>query len=293
MCHSCLESQVEDRVKQLGFDESIIPLVLKELQLQEAESLKEAKAVGTAKGKPDAEKQIQIATAQTSKRFVSSLRGHSRAAKKTLDRKINALEKHLHSLYRKYKNKDITFRRFSSGSRVALKGMAELAFQLGTKSAGIVSPTGALRPLTDHERKWLDSYLKEELRYFNRFLDAVKASQSDKRSLTRLSHYSQAVRSVFESGRVLSVGTDVIIHWVLESKNPCPDCRLLHRHSPYTSDTLPTVPKGGQTRCRNFCYCSLRIVKSTPEQVQKLRKRKKSARWYLEKLKQNQKRKRR
>lgn len=279
-----MTSLVEQRVAELGLSQSIVPFVLKELH-----SMQESKAVGSAKGKLDPSKQAAIQTAQRGTRFVSSVRAHARQARKQLDAVVSSFEKSVISEIKRYHSKKIEYPKLKTRTTLMLKGASEQAFQLGVKSAGIVTPTGSLYKLTSHEKKWLDSYLKEEVGHWNKFLDAVRKGQSDRKTLQRVKRYAEAIRSVFESGRVLSVGPDVIIHWVLESGNPCPDCKTLHRYSPYTADSLPTTPKAGQTRCLSNCYCTLRIVKSSPKEVDRVRKRVKKASWIIKKINQARK----
>ena len=152
-------------------------------------------------------------------------------------------------------------------------------------------PTGALYDPTPAEQKWLKSYVDEELGYFKKFLRDIRRGQSDAQVKRRVNAYANALRSVYESGRVLGVGPHVLITWVVDkAKENCPDCVEIARHNPFTPDTLPTTPKGGQTRCRANCYCTLRIDKATPTQVQRVRKAHKSAAWLLNKIKTAQRR---
>ena len=277
------ESQVRTRVAELGLDEIITPFVLEELR-----SIQESKAVSTVKGRPDSGKRRDIRTAQSGTRFVSSLRSHARHARKSLDNVISEFEKRIIALVKSYKSGDITFTRLTRAADIVLKESSEKAFQLGTKSAGIVKPNGSAYDLTTQEKSWLASYLKEELKFFNSMLKDVSTGQSDRKTAARIKSYATAIKSVFESGRVLSVGPDVIIEWVLESDNPCPDCKILHRYSPYTVDTLPATPKAGKTRCLANCYCSLKITKTTKSEVAKVKKKSKKATWVLSKIRQAQ-----
>ena len=267
-----LEDLVRERVGELGLNDSITPHVLEELK-----RIHEAKALGTKRTKPDVSKLSQVLGVQGTPRFASSLRAHARQAGKQIDKNVEGLFDHFWKLYLQYKPKaklpeppkgpddtfpkkkpkpvvkgGITLSKFKNLSRIALKAQTEEAFKLGVKSAGMVGPTGGLRALTPDEKKWLNSYLREELKHFEKFISSVAKGQSDKRTKQRLKMYATTIKSAYQSGRILSVGTDVEIHWVLESVSPCPDCKLLHRYSPFTVDTLPTVPKGGQTRCFTF-----------------------------------------
>lgn len=271
-------------VTELKVTDPVTDLILDELS-----RVTESKSLASLKGHLDPDK-LQQSTALQSPRFKRSVRGHARAATKRLNYEVDVLYKHLKSAYDDYVDDEISFKRFRSRLRIAIKSSTELAFQLGAKSAGHVQPSGELRPLTPQERKWLDSYFKEELSYLDKFLRDVAKGQSERKSELRLQLYASTIKAAYNSGRVLSVGTNVIIHWILESDNPCPDCKLLHRMSPYTVDSLPTVPKGGQTRCISRCACSLKLVQASQDKIDSLKKRKNSSSWHLKKLKANRKR---
>jgi len=281
-----LEEDIRERleVANLPADDHTTWLVLEELK-----RMTEGKAIGTVKGPLDPSKQQQILQRHQQRRFVSSLRQHAKQAAKLLLKEGAALEKQLLTLIHKYRQGDITFTKLKKDTRTAISASTEMAFRLGVKAAGLVGPTGGTAQLTPHERRWIKSYLREELKHWDGFLGDVVIGQSWQKTMTRVRNYARTIKSAYESARVLSVGTDVVIHWELESNNPCPDCKLLSKYSPYTADTLPTTPKGGQTRCLAYCYCSLRIVKTTPDAVEKVRKKNKSAKWYLDKIKKNQK----
>jgi hypothetical protein len=283
-----LEHYVERRCGELGVDESITPYVLEELKKQQ---LLEAKALGTAKrgGKGAGKKRADVKSTQAGRRFRSSQRQHARSASKRLDKEVQKLQDHLKKQVRSFQNDDISFRRLEARSSIAFKSTVEAIFKLGVKAVGLVKPTGAAYGLTANEKKWIQSYLKEELGYFRKFLRQIRNNKSRRDVDRRTGLYANAMRSVYEAGRVLSVGPDVLIYWVIESSNPCDDCQLLQKHSPYTVDSLPTTPKAGQTRCRAICYCSLRIDTASPSKVKKVRQKQKKPSWLLRKIKNQQK----
>lgn len=284
-----LRALVKRRCRELGVCESITPHVLSELR-RRAE-IDEAKALATAGrgGRGSGRKRSDVRATQTGRRFRSSQRQHSRAAGKALDREVADLARHLVTQINSYQAGDLSFRRLQTRASIAFKGTIETVFQLGAKAVGLVRPTGALYQPTPAESKWLKSYVDEELGYFKKFLRDVRRGQSEQQVKRRVEAYASALRSVYESGRVLSVGTHVLIYWTLDKdKNNCPDCVELSKHNPYTVDTLPTTPKGGQTRCRANCYCTLRIDQSTASRVAAVRKGHKSAAWLLRKIKKAQ-----
>lgn len=257
-------------------------------------SLEESKAIpaDVDAGKGSGAKRADIKTAQTATRFKSAQRSHARQAGKLVDREIKELTNHLINQIEQFRQGELSFNRLERRTSIAFKATLERIFKLGMKSVGLVRPTGSLYALTAAEQKWLKSYLDEELGYFRKFLQQIRRGRTSKEIERRTNAYAEAMRSIFEAGRVLSVGPNVLIYWVLESRDPCPDCRLIAKHNPYTPDTLPTTPKGGQTRCRANCYCTLRITTAPPKEVARIRKLRKSKEWLLRRIKDQQKTKR-
>jgi len=279
------EATVRYRLAELGISETITPLVLERIK-----KLHEAKALGSKKLKPDREKQNDIEDLQSEKGFKASALAHARRAGKEINKNSDELGSHLNRLYNLYIDKEISLESFKNRSRIAIKEQTIEAFKLGVKSAGLVTNKGTLLGLTSDESQWIGTYLKEEFKYFDKLVDGISSGEvSPKQALNRLWMYASTIKSAYESGRVLSYGTNIIIYWVLESHTPCPDCKYLHRQSPFLSDTLPTVPKGGQTRCLSHCYCSLKFVKSSQAEIDKVRKKNKSSSWHLQQIKKNRK----
>jgi hypothetical protein len=278
-----LEETIRARCFELGVSDHITPYVLAELR-----RLAETKAVATA-AEPTATKKLKVGALQKQRRFKASQRGHSRAAAKQLDKEIEALNKHLLTQLKSLKAGKISMRRAQARASIAFKETIQRAFKLGMKSVGLVTPTGQLYDLDRNENKWIASYFREEFGYFKKFLRQAR-SQSDKQLKHRVGLYAAAIRSVYESARVLTVGPNVLITWVLQSDAPCPDCKLLARHNPYPPDLLPTTPKAGQTRCRSNCYCVLRIEQVKPAAVRRAQKRHSKPGTVLRKIKKQQKR---
>lgn len=278
-----LEEVVRERCYILGASDHIVPYVLDEIK-----RIAESKAVATA-SVPSSTKKATIKNLQKQRRFKASQRGHARAAAKQLEKEVTSFGNHILSQLRKVKNEEISTKRAKARSSIAFKETIKTAYQLGMKSVGLVSPTGQLYDLDRDDIKWIASYFNEEFGYFKKLLQQAK-TQTDKQLKYRAGLYAAAMRSVYESARVLSAGQDILITWVLQSDDPCPDCRLLARHNPYTPTTLPTTPKGGQTRCRSNCYCTLRIDQVKPSEMRRAQKKHATASTMLKRIKRQQKR---
>lgn len=76
----------------------------------------------------------------------------------------------------------------------------------------------------------------------------------------RINMYGQALKSAFNSGAVFGGRPGEKIYWRLGSCDHCGDCPALHAGSPYTRNTLPTVPGNGDTICKTNCCCYLSFV---------------------------------
>jgi len=131
------------------------------------------------------------------------------------------------------------------------------SFELGMRAAGV---TGFIEPTSDPTiRKRIDSAIKEEMKYLTKFLDQLGDGKAKGNPVTRIGNYVESVEAAFNQGRIMAVPSMALIHWHLESGDPCPDCVLIQKFSPYTRENLPTVPRAGMTRCLNHCYCSLEV----------------------------------
>lgn len=277
-----IEEKIRDRCAVLGVNDTVVPHVLTELQ-----RIAESKALATA-SPPTSDKELKVKTLQKQRRFKASQRAHSKAAAKSLDKEIESLNKYLLFQLKQVKSGELSKRRAQSKASIAFKDALAKAYKLGMKSVGMVNPTGRLADLDKNEEKWIASYFREEFGYFKKFLRQVN-NQTDKQLIYRVGLYSSAVRSVYESARVLTVGPNVIITWVLQSDDPCPDCRLIARYNPYLVDLLPTTPKAGSTRCRSNCYCVIRIDLASPAEIQRVRKKHIKSSTLLRRIKSNQK----
>lgn len=279
-----LEDTVRFRVTELKLDDRIVPYVIEALEESDSKSLSKLR-------KTDKKKSNDIEVAQSSGRFVSTMRKHAKDAKKKLKSILNNFGDKIFKSVRSHIDGSLSKARLKATSSILFKTTAEQVFQLGVKSAGLVTPTGDLYDLTKSEKTWLNNYLKAEIKYFNNLLTSIKKGMSDSQISNRIINYVMSMNSIYEAARVMSVGKYVRIDWVLESDNPCPDCILLHKYSPYTPETLPTTPKAGQTRCYSYCYCSLKMTKCSEEEYKKILKKNKSSTWMLNKLKENRKKK--
>lgn len=188
-------------------------------------------------------------------------------------------------------SRQISKTQFRNRMKSTLQQAYRKAYEIGTKgsSVGTAAP-GLVGHSSEDEKRFVASVFAEEAKHFNKLIASIiSGSESMTRAKMRIGRYSNAVRSTYEAAKLLQVPDDSILHWVLQSGNPCEDCRTIQRLSPFTKRTLPTTPKAGSTRCLDRCFCKVRVEKATPEEVARVAKKNKSAQLMLKKLRQSRK----
>ena len=163
------------------------------------------------------------------------------------------------------------------------------AFELGLRAAGLTNVKKIMEddPTTS---KRVQSAIDAEMIYFERLLDELKDEEVRGSPGKRAQRYAEAVFSSFNQARVMGMPSVSIIHWHLESPDPCNDCKLIARFSPFTRETLPTVPRAGSTRCLDHCYCSLEVVVADERKLGRIRARHLPRKEIMRRLKRQQKR---
>jgi hypothetical protein len=110
------------------------------------------------------------------------------------------------------------------------------------------------------EEEWFRSAVREELKYWNTFLDEVaRGDVPDARARARFRDYLKALRFMYEGARIQGVPDNVLLYWMgPRDERRCPGCVFLTERSPFTKDNIPAVPRDGTTRC--LTHCRHRIV---------------------------------
>lgn len=142
------------------------------------------------------------------------------------------------------------------------------AFRLGLSGSSVGLVPGNL-PISAEDKRWVESAFKHEMKFFNNFLaQALNNELSPMQIDRRVQMYMNAVRGIYEGGRVVGSHPNSLIYWVYNPEaQHCSSCLYLRDHSPYTKRTIPTTPRAGGTECLSNCKCHLRIVISDPELV--------------------------
>ncbi len=79
----------------------------------------------------------------------------------------------------------------------------------------------------------------------------------------RTAMFSRGLEGAFQRAVVDATPPGFTIWWRLGSARHCVDCPLLAANSPYTQETLPTMPRAGSCQCRTNCKCFLEFKTAT------------------------------
>jgi len=167
-----------------------------------------------------------------------------------------------------------------TGLRSALQNLLRYSYEqaiiIGKRDAyikriearGEVVPASAYtRPfaLTVEDRHRIDEELEDEYQYLTGFIEEAKRRRTEDIPFGpymrwRGKLYSQALRGLEQYGEISELSPYDTIHWVINPEaESCPDCIRIAAGGPYTKDTLPTVPRRGDTRCLSNCQCRLEV----------------------------------
>lgn len=72
--------------------------------------------------------------------------------------------------------------------------------------------------------------------------------------------YANSIAGSYNHGVVSTLRGDAIIFWQLGATDHCTACPVLAVSGPYTRDTLPTLPRDGDTPCGMNCACYLEFA---------------------------------
>lgn len=160
----------------------------------------------------------------------------------------------LMGILQSYQDGEITIDQFKKMVQAEIRnGWAE-AYQHGVGSVG--NPFGVY----DEDLSWLKGARAEEYKYLSSFADDLDSGEGTMDYETRMGMYAKSLDGIFHHGQVEGSPDNVEIWWDLNDDQPCPDCEDFAAGSPYTKDTLVSVPRGGDSVCLSHCLCTLRFV---------------------------------
>lgn len=115
--------------------------------------------------------------------------------------------------------------------------------------------------LTTRQSNALVSLIVEESQFFREFMKSLVPPHDEMSREQRLGLYGEASDDAFWRGWLMTQPSDTLISWRLGVAEHCFQCLKLAANGPYTkvggSNPLPTVPRGGATKCLSNCRCFL------------------------------------
>lgn len=262
-------------------------VVMDETIMWDTGQLPESKAVGSIKDFDTVRDMYVTQNLVIDPRFAElrrSRQGHASAM-------YHTIRKHLYAdvlkLIQEYKAGKIGFERLKTDASATLRSAYIRLFTITQKLSATDQIFGrdTEKLVAAEEKDWIRSAIKQEMQYFNAFLDSVRNGMSLGKVKQRLEAYCDTLRSVYTSSRVLTAPSLSVIYWATKSDDRvCPSCLWLKDHSPYTKYTLPCVPRAGYTRCLNNCRCRILIKKGTVDDLRRLQGKALTMDWALRTL---------
>jgi hypothetical protein len=150
-----------------------------------------------------------------------------------------------------------------------LRDTYKQAYATGIKSHGFTR-YGSPAHLSDEEQRWVNSAVRDELKYLRGLMRDVEEGTPVQSLIHRVRMYGDTLNSVYKTGQVVALPIYTVIHWDVDPiAKHCQDCLTLQRYGPYTKSSLPTTPGAGHTACRSNCRCELRYEKVSPADFRK------------------------
>jgi hypothetical protein len=148
-------------------------------------------------------------------------------------------------------------------------------YMAGLRAGGVPGEgAGKGKPLidlSDHDKMWIKSAMQHEMRFLNKYIEAVVTGNYKMPLDRRTRMYVDALESFYDSARVMGLPQNVLIWWSgPNDKVTCPSCRYMFENSPYTKLLLPTTPRSGLTICLTNCRDKLMIRVASPEQIEQV-----------------------
>ena len=138
-------------------------------------------------------------------------------------------------------------------------------FRAGAQSVG--NPYYKEMGLDKRSLSFINKARRAEMKYFKKFLQDVKNPYHKPvhNYSKRAGYYANSAKAQFFNGAVAGVGNKMDIFWRLgvPMGEHCDICPIYAGHGAYTWQTLPTVPRGGDTPCLFRCYCHLEFKPRT------------------------------
>jgi hypothetical protein len=169
------------------------------------------------------------------------------------------------------KSKKITESDFRKRVTKTMKMAWRDSFLAGARAAGIPGTSASAErfKFESTDGAWLKSAMTHEMRYLNKFLDAILEDTGTMPINRRLGMYVDSLSSFYDSARVIGLPKNSLIYWSGPGdKVTCEGCRYMFENAPFTKYTLPTTPRAGATACLTNCRDRLLVRHASLSAVQ-------------------------
>ncbi len=149
--------------------------------------------------------------------------------------------------------------------------MYKNAWELGRKASGVFALTYRTKPPSREEEAWFRSAVREELSFWNAYLDDLEKDKRGKFTIPqRVQMYADTVSFMQQAGRLSGLPDNVLLHWFPREKKGvmCPGCTFMVEHSPFPRDLMPTTPRAGDTPCLSHCVHRVVVRFVTQKDIQ-------------------------
>lgn len=196
--------------------------------LFEGVSLSEGKAIGGAQlsanvGKRDvALRQRYAGTMHGTTTQRNIMKAASKNAMAALEPYVTEAGGALRGLMSRWASGEIRLAEMRVQSAAALRKAYEAAREIGRRASGLsrMASPGAPERLQREEESWFRDAVREELGYWHRFLEEIRAGAvSDARREERLNAYLRSIRFMYEAARIAAMPDNVLLHWMGPKKD--------------------------------------------------------------------------
>lgn len=201
----------------------------------------------------------------------------SSSASREFHRKVSKFGDTLRSLVVDYQQDKRPMSQVRRVSAEAFKGIYTAAWEAGRKASGLLQIQKRPRRPTREEESWFRSAVREELSFWQSFLDELDGESFEEKNFTvgeRVEMYVKTVWTMYHAGRLSGMPEAVLLHWYPKEKRSgkmCPGCVYMVKMSPFTRDNMPTTPRAGDTPCLMRCVHRVVVRHVTQAEVDKRR----------------------
>ena len=239
-------------------------------QVRRQESLDEGKAIGTLLMKGNVEERDRPLRFTPPETIKAAIRRAGSNSGRAIQRVYQEARTALRPVIDRLAAGDLALEDAQLRSAVAFRRVYERMRQIGRRASGL-QELAADSTLYREEEKWFRSAVREEIRYWNTFLEEVDNGTA--RNIgQRFNAYIDALRFMYEATRIATMPDNVLLHWMgPRDERLCEGCAYMLEMSPFTKDNIPAVPRDGMTNCLTHCrhHIVVRVANDLNEVVRR------------------------